>query len=82
MLFKSHSVREYGLGDRLDDYSLSSGDLAEPNFAACAACFSLRVMFRVCHDLLSVLGFGFCCGEEGPHRNVGNGQKVEHDGDL
>ena len=28
-------------------------------FAACAACFSLRAMFRVCHDLLSVFGFGF-----------------------
>src|SRR6266550_1592289 len=27
--------------------------------AACAACFSLRAAFRVCHDLLSVFGFGF-----------------------
>ena len=27
--------------------------------AACAVCFSLRAMFRVCHDLLSVFGFGF-----------------------
>jgi hypothetical protein len=30
-----------------------------PAFAACAACFSLRASFRVCHDLLSVFGFGF-----------------------
>jgi hypothetical protein len=29
------------------------------SFAACAACFSFRAMFRVCHDLLSVLGLGF-----------------------
>ncbi len=29
------------------------------SFAACAVCFSLRAMFRVCHDLDSVLGFGF-----------------------
>jgi len=29
------------------------------SFAACAACFSLRAVFRVCHDLLSVFGFGF-----------------------
>jgi hypothetical protein len=28
------------------------------SFAACAVCFSLRAMFRVCHDLPSVLGFG------------------------
>ena len=27
--------------------------------AACAACFSLRARFRVCHDLCSVFGFGF-----------------------
>ena len=27
--------------------------------AACAVCFSLRAMFRVCQDLLSVFGFGF-----------------------
>jgi hypothetical protein len=27
--------------------------------AACAVCFSFRAMFRVCHDLLSVFGFGF-----------------------
>lgn len=29
------------------------------SFAACASCFSLRAMFRVCHDLLSVFGFAF-----------------------
>lgn len=29
------------------------------SFAACAVCFSLRAVFRVCHDLLSVFGFGF-----------------------
>jgi hypothetical protein len=29
------------------------------NFAACAVCFSLRAMFRVCHDFDSVFGFGF-----------------------
>ena len=29
------------------------------SFAACAVCFSLRAMFRVCHDLFSVFGFGF-----------------------
>jgi hypothetical protein len=29
------------------------------SFAACAVCFSLRAAFRVCHDLLSVFGFGF-----------------------
>ena len=29
------------------------------SFAACAACFSLRAMFRVCHDFCSVFGFGF-----------------------
>jgi len=28
-------------------------------FAACAACFSLRAAFRVCHDFDSVFGFGF-----------------------
>ena len=28
-------------------------------FAACAVCFSLRAALRVCHDLLSVFGFGF-----------------------
>ena len=28
-------------------------------FAACAVCFSLRAMFRVCHDFDSVFGFGF-----------------------
>jgi len=33
--------------------------VADASFAACAACFSLRAMFRVCHDLLSVFGFGF-----------------------
>jgi hypothetical protein len=33
--------------------------LAGANFAACAACFSLRAVFRVCHDLLSVFGFAF-----------------------
>ena len=33
------------------------------SFAACAVCFSLRAVFRVCHDLLSVFGFGcnFVC---------------------
>jgi len=31
--------------------------------AACAVCLSLRAVFRVCHDLLSVFGFGcnFLC---------------------
>ena len=29
------------------------------SFAACAVCFSLRAMFRVCHDFGSVFGFGF-----------------------
>jgi len=29
------------------------------SFAACSACFSLRAMFRVCHDFDSVFGFGF-----------------------
>jgi len=29
------------------------------SFAACAVCFSLRAVFRVCHDLFSVFGFGF-----------------------
>jgi len=29
------------------------------SFAACAVCFSLRAMFRVCHDFFSVFGFGF-----------------------
>ena len=29
------------------------------SFAACAICFSLRAMFRVCHDFDSVFGFGF-----------------------
>jgi hypothetical protein len=29
------------------------------SFAACATCLSLRAAFRVCHDLFSVLGFGF-----------------------
>ena len=29
------------------------------DFAACASCFSLRAAFRVCHDFLSVFGFGF-----------------------
>ena len=29
------------------------------SFAACAACFSLRAAFRVCHDFDSVFGFGF-----------------------
>jgi hypothetical protein len=29
------------------------------SFAACAVCFSLRAMFRVCHDVFSVFGFGF-----------------------
>ena len=28
-------------------------------FATCAACFSLRAAFRVCHDFCSVFGFGF-----------------------
>lgn len=28
-------------------------------FAACAVCFSLRAVFRVCHDLPSVFGLGF-----------------------
>ena len=40
-------------------YSLSAGGVAEPSFSACAACLSLRAAFRVCHDLLSVFGFGF-----------------------
>jgi len=33
------------------------------SFAACAVCFSLRAIFLVCHDLLSVFGFGvsFLC---------------------
>ena len=29
------------------------------SFDACAACFSLRAAFRVCHDFDSVFGFGF-----------------------
>ena len=29
------------------------------SFAACAVCFSLRAMFRVCHDFDSVFGFLF-----------------------
>src|SRR5678809_1256010 len=29
------------------------------SFAACSVCFSLRAMFRVCHDFDSVFGFGF-----------------------
>ena len=32
---------------------------AAANFAAYAACFSLRAAFRVCHDLCSVFGFAF-----------------------
>lgn len=43
----------------LGNYSLSIGGVAEASVAACAACFSLRAMFRVCHDLPSVFGFGF-----------------------
>jgi hypothetical protein len=35
------------------------GSLVPASFAACAACLSLRAAFRVCHDLLSVFGFGF-----------------------
>ena len=31
------------------------------SFAACAVCFSLRAMFRVCHDFDSVFGFSFLC---------------------
>jgi hypothetical protein len=37
----------------------SYGSVREPRLAAYAACFSLRAAFRVCHDLLSVFGFGF-----------------------
>jgi hypothetical protein len=29
------------------------------SFAAYAACFSFRAMFRVSHDFFSVFGFGF-----------------------
>ena len=36
------------------DYSVFSASVA-----ACAVCFSLRAALRVCHDLPSVLGFGF-----------------------
>ena len=35
------------------------GSVFAASFAACAACFSLRAAFRVCHDLPSVFGFGF-----------------------
>ena len=35
------------------------GSVLGDNAAACAACLSLRAMFRVCQDLLSVFGFGF-----------------------
>ncbi len=35
------------------------GSAFAASVAACAVCFSLRAMFRVCHDLLSVFGFGF-----------------------
>ena len=39
------------------------GSVFAASVAACAACFSLRAWFRVCHDLLSVFGFGlsFLC---------------------
>jgi hypothetical protein len=40
--------------DRLGHISVFAASVA-----ACAACFSLRAVFRVCHDLLSVFGFGF-----------------------
>jgi hypothetical protein len=33
--------------------------LCAASFAAYAVCFSLRAMFRVCHDFDSVFGFGF-----------------------
>ena len=33
--------------------------MSAATLAAWAACFSLRAAFRVCHDLLSVFGFGF-----------------------
>src|SRR5260370_6081177 len=35
------------------------GSVFAASFAACAVCFSLRAMFRVCHDFDSVFGFGF-----------------------
>src|SRR5215213_6460106 len=35
------------------------GSVFPPCFSACAVCLSLRAAFRVCHDLLSVFGFGF-----------------------
>ena len=35
------------------------GSVFATGFAAWAACFSFRAVFRVCQDLLSVFGFGF-----------------------
>ena len=39
--------------------TLRHSPVSAASFAACAVCFSLRAMFRVCHDLFSVFGFGF-----------------------
>ena len=39
--------------------SVCHGSVFAAIAAACAVCFSFRAMFRVCHDLLSVFGFGF-----------------------
>jgi hypothetical protein len=33
--------------------------VSDASFAGWAVCFSLRAMFRVCHDVFSVFGFGF-----------------------
>jgi len=50
---------EPAMRPRASDWEASYCPVFAASFAACAVCFSLRAMFRVCHDLLSVLGFGF-----------------------